>query len=268
MSQHDTDVSKLERDLRFFPIDNRAPRRLIGEDIDAFNSRGYLTGFRVASESDARLHRERFDSILDDFLRQGKDSYAIDRYHDRYRAIYDLATLPTILDIVEDMIGPNIICWATHYFCKLPGDGKAVAWHQDASYWALTPSKTVTVWYAVDDVDEHNGCMRVIPGSHRFGHLPWIESETAERNVLTQTIPHAERFGDAVDIALRAGEISLHSDLLVHGSLPNTSNRRRCGLTLRYCPPDVRAFWGWNERSIVCRGSDATGHWANIPRPE
>ena len=66
---------------------------------------------------------------------------------------------------------------------------------------------------------------------------------------------------------MKAGKVSLHSDLLVHGSLPNLSERRRCGLTLRYCPPDVHAFWDWNERAIIARGVDPTGHWANVPRP-
>jgi ectoine hydroxylase-related dioxygenase (phytanoyl-CoA dioxygenase family) len=70
-----------------------------------------------------------------------------------------------------------------------------------------------------------------------------------------------------VDVELKAGEISLHSDLLVHGSQPNRSQRRRCGLTLRYCPPDVHAYLGWNAMAITCRGKDPSGHWGNIPRP-
>jgi ectoine hydroxylase-related dioxygenase (phytanoyl-CoA dioxygenase family) len=149
----------------------------------------------------------------------------------------------------------------------MPGDDMGVSWHQDCSYWALTPSKTVTVWLAIDDADRENGCMRVIPGSHLHGHLSFRESDSNEHNVLSQTIPGAEQFGTPVDIELKAGEISLHSDLLVHGSLPNRSKRRRCGLTLRYCPPDVHAYWDWNKVSIICRGEDPTGHWANVPRP-
>ncbi len=268
MSQYDIEVSKLKRELRFFPISNPSPRKLTAEQIQFYNENGYLSGFRVFADGEAETARARSDRLLDRFIKEGKGSYAIDRYQDRFQTIWDLATAPSILDYVEDLVGPNIICWATHYFCKMPGDPKGVAWHQDCSYWPLTPSKTVTVWLAIDDVDRENGCMQVIPRSHRHGHLAWRESSAAEQNVLSQTIEGAERFGAPIDIELKAGEISLHSDLLIHGSLPNLSNRRRCGLTLRYCSPDVRAYWDWSKPSIICRGADASGHWGNVPRPK
>jgi non-haem Fe2+, alpha-ketoglutarate-dependent halogenase len=268
MSEHDVKVSQLERELRFFPVSADHPKRLTRDQLCFFNEQGYLSGFRVFNDEQVRSNRQKSDALLEKFINEGKGSYAIDRYQDRFATIYDLATAPTILDIVEGIIGPDIICWATHYFCKMPGDDMGVSWHQDCSYWALTPSKTVTVWLAIDDADVENGCMRVIPGSHLHGHLSFKESDAGERNVLTQTIAGAERFGTPIDVELKAGEISLHSDLLVHGSLPNRSKRRRCGLTLRYCPPDVHAYWDWNKVSIICRGSDPTGHWANVKRPE
>ncbi len=267
MSQHDIEVSKLPRDLRFFPVCTTTSKALRPEQIRSYNQEGFLSGFQVLDPNASCRARQRSDELLERFIREGKGSYAIDRYQDRFATIWDLATTPAILDIVEDLVGPNIICWATHYFCKLPGDAKGVSWHQDCSYWPLTPSKTVTVWLAIDDVGHDNGCMRVIPRSHLHGHLKFRESDPSEQNVLSQTIEGAERFGPPQDIQLRAGEISLHSDLLIHGSLPNLSARRRCGLTLRYCPPDVRAFWDWNQHSIICRGADRSGHWANTPRP-
>ena len=268
MSDHDVKVSQLERELRFFPVTTQNPKKITPKQVCDFNEKGYLTGFRVFDDEQVRKNRADFDRILEQFLKEKKGSYAIDRYHDRIAAIYDLVLTPAILDIVQDLIGPNIVSWATHYFCKMPGDDMGVSWHQDCSYWALTPSKAVTVWLAIDDADRENGCMRVIPGSHLHGHLGFKESDSKEHNVLTQTILGAEQFGEPVDIELKAGEISLHSDLLVHGSLPNRSNRRRCGLTIRYCPPDVRAYWDWNKVSIICRGSDPTGHWGNVKRPE
>ncbi len=267
MSQYDLEVSKLDRELKFFPVANPRPQKLSPEQVRFYNENGYLTGFGVFDEAQSWTARERSDALLDRFIREGKGSYAIDRYQDRFATIWDLATAPAILDYVQDLIGPNIVCWATHYFCKLPGDPKGVAWHQDCSYWPLTPSKTVTVWLAIDDVDRENGCMRLLPKSHLDGHLQFRESQPSEQNVLSQTIDGVERFGAPVDIELKAGQISLHSDLLVHGSLPNLSNRRRCGLTLRYCPPEVRAYWDWNKASIICRGKDASGHWASVPRP-
>ena len=80
----------------------------------------------------------------------GGNSYSVNGYHERSRMIYDLVKNPLILEYVQDLLGPNVVAWGTHYFCKLPGDGKSVSWHQDASYWPLTPSKTVTVWLAID----------------------------------------------------------------------------------------------------------------------
>jgi ectoine hydroxylase-related dioxygenase (phytanoyl-CoA dioxygenase family) len=142
-----------------------------------------------------------------------------------------------------------------------------VAWHQDASYWPLTPSKTVTVWLAIDDADVENACMRFIPGSHHLGHLTYRSSQSGEDNVLDQTVENAEQYGKPVDIELEAGEISIHSDLLLHGSNANNSDRRRCGLTLRYCAAEVRAHLGWNGKGVVVSGDDPTGHWANLPRP-
>ncbi len=267
MSTHDGMVSKLNRDLRFFPVINANPTRLTLEQIEFYNTHGYLSPFRAFDNQGVSTNRTNFDQILQKFIQAGKDAYAIDRYHDRFAAIHDLATAPSILNIAEDLLGPTIICWATHYFCKLPGDDKGVSWHQDCSYWPLTPSKTVTVWLAIDDADRENGCMQVIPGSHLQGHVSFRESDESEHNVLTQTIEHAEHLGNPLDIVLKAGEFSIHSDLLIHGSRPNRSNRRRCGLTLRYCPPDVRAYWDWNQKSIICRGTDPSGHWGNVPRP-
>ena len=76
-----------------------------------------------------------------------------------------------------------------------------------------------------------------------------------------------ERFGTSVNDELKAGEVSLHADLLLHGSDANESNRRRCGLTLRYCAAEVRAAMGWNAKGVVVAGEDPSGHWANPKRP-
>ena len=142
-----------------------------------------------------------------------------------------------------------------------------MAWHQDASYWPLTPSKAVTVWLAIDGADRENGCMRFVAGSHWKGHLTYRPSDPTEHNVLNQTIENVEQYGQPVDDELKAGEVSVHSDLLLHGSDANMSLRRRCGLTLRYCATDVRAFAGWNAKGVVLSGSDPDDHWANPPRP-
>jgi ectoine hydroxylase-related dioxygenase (phytanoyl-CoA dioxygenase family) len=109
--------------------------------------------------------------------------------------------------------------------------------------------------------------MRFLAGSHHHGHLTYRPSDPTEHNVLNQTIDNAEQYGTAVDVELKAGEVSIHSDLLLHGSEANRSSRRRCGLTLRYCAAVVRAGLGWNTKGVLVSGSDPSGHWANPPRP-
>jgi len=224
---------------------------------------------RIFEEDEIREHRGYFDRLLEKQMAEGGDSYSLRRMIRYCQPVWDIANHPVILDYVQDIIGPNIVAWGTQYFCKLPGDGKVVSWHQDASYWPLTPAHTVTLWLAVDDADLENGCMQVIPGTHRLGHLDFDLSGADDNSVLPQKIRNAESYGAPVPFELKAGEISLHADMLVHGSEPNNSNRRRCGLTIRYAAADVRSLDdSWTKNSVLCRGVDSAAHWTNNPRPE
>jgi hypothetical protein len=262
-------LEQIPRELRFFPSDSGRAKRLSSQQVDAYNRQGFVTGIRLFDTREAAEIRRYFDDLLERTLSAGKSSYSINTAHRKHRRVHEIATHSIVLDCMQDILGDDFVLWGAHFFCKLPSDGKEVAWHQDASYWPLTPSKTVTVWLAIDDADRSNGCMRVIPRSHLHGHLPWRPSGENEGNVLDQTVEDAESYGDPpVDIELRAGEASLHSDLLVHGSAANSSQRRRCGLTMRYAPVDVKAYLGWHEKGVVCRGEDPAGHWANYPPPE
>jgi ectoine hydroxylase-related dioxygenase (phytanoyl-CoA dioxygenase family) len=109
--------------------------------------------------------------------------------------------------------------------------------------------------------------MRYIPRSHLLGHLTYRLSESDEANVLNQTVEGTEILESPLNVELKAGEVSVHSDLLLHGSETNLSQLRRCGLTLRYCPADVTAGLGWNAKGVIVSGVDPSGHWANAPRP-
>jgi non-haem Fe2+, alpha-ketoglutarate-dependent halogenase len=261
------ELSGVERNLHFHPCENTNPQWLTSAEIAAFNRDGYMSGFRIFSEDEIAEHRSYFDAILAGVLAEGGSSYSISTAHLKYAAVYDLLTHPSIVAYVKDLLGENVIGWGSHYFCKLPRDGKSVSWHQDAIYWPLTPSKTVTVWLAIDDADTENACMRFISGSHLRGPLPHLPSGGSEDNVLDQTAVDPLAIGALVDNVLRAGEISLHSDLLLHGSEANNSDRRRCGLTLRYCAAEVRAFLGWHAKGVVVSGADIDHHWANPARP-
>lgn len=261
-------TADVQPDLSFEPVPHRDGAALSAEQIDAYNEQGYLHPFDVFNDLEAQRNRAYFDYLLAELRCQndGRDSYAINGYHSRCEGIHDLVMHPRILDLVEALVGPDIICWGTHFFCKLPHDPKKVPWHQDASYWPLTPARTVTVWLAIDDADAGNAAMQFIPGTHRLGPLAW--KQTADPAVLGQEITGVDRLGRPVVNELKAGQISLHADMLAHGSEANPSARRRCGLTLRYCPPTVRAIkTDWAANAILCRGADPTGHWRHCPRP-
>lgn len=266
---HD-ELRAMNSDLRFHPCTVENPTTLTAADIATFNRDGYLKGIRICDEVEITEHRAFFDEQLAKVEAAGLGSFALSSAHLKFAKIYDLMHHPKILACVHDLLGSELIGLAAHYFCKMPKDGTTVSWHQDASYWPLTPSKTATVWLAIDDADIGNGCMRFVSGSHHAGQLEFRASEADENNVLSQTVDGVERYGSLVDVELKAGEISIHSDLLLHSSHYNESDRRRCGLTLRYCTPDVRAVPGfnWEKEGVLINASDPDGHWGDPPRPE
>ncbi len=261
------ELAALGRDLSFHAVENSQPQVLTSAQIDGYNESGYVAPVTVFDSQQIAGIRAYFDDLLARVTAAGGDSYSISSAHLKYGPVYDILTEPRIVEVVADLLGENVVGWGSHFFCKMPRDGKAVAWHQDASYWPLSPSKAVTVWLAIDDADRENACMRFVAGSHHHGHMTYRPSNPDEHNVLNQTIDNPEQFGQIVDDELAAGQISLHSDLLLHGSEANLSDRRRCGLTLRYCSADVRAGLGWNEKGVWVRGQDTDEHWANLARP-
>jgi non-heme Fe2+,alpha-ketoglutarate-dependent halogenase len=261
------DLATLPRDLRFHPATNDRPRYLSRQQIDQFNREGYIAGLTAFSPAEIVDIRAYFDRLLAKVMAAGGDSYSISSAHLKYGRVWDILTNPVIVAYVKDLLGDNVVGWGSHFFCKMPGDGKSVAWHQNASYWPLTPSKAVTVWLAIDDADTENACMRFIAGSHHHGHLTYRPSGAHEHNVLNQSIENAEQYGTVVNDCLKAGEFSMHTDLLLHGSEANQSTRRRCGLTLRYAATEVRAYLDGNQKGVWVSGDDPSGHWANRPRP-
>ena len=180
-----------------------------------------------------------------------------------------MATHPSILDCVSDLIGPDVLLLATHFFCKYGPQEKFVAWHQDVTYWGLEPAEAITAWVAIDNSDRENGCMSVIPESHHDGIREHGKSDQAGNllSINQEASVTQEDEKRAFDLILKAGEMSLHTDALVHGSHANDSDRMRCGMTLRIGTPDVSvdlAEWPlfhW----IQLRGNDPG---SNNPRLE
>jgi ectoine hydroxylase-related dioxygenase (phytanoyl-CoA dioxygenase family) len=173
-----------------------------------------------------------------------------------------------LVDIAEQFIGPNVALFATHYICKPPRDGQAVLWHQDGIYWPLEPMEVVTLWLAVSDSRPENGCMRVIPGTHRTA-LTAVEERTDVANVLGSGLKkEMVDESNARDIVLHAGDVSLHHPNLIHGSEANTSDLWRMGLTIRYIPTSTRILKADVGAPFLLRGEGVPGINQYLPRPK
>lgn len=244
-----------------------------------FETRGFVSGIKIFDPEGVGRVREQFDALEAKEGRERCQIGLLDRQFDQ-RFVWDLATHPKVLDAVEAVIGPDILLLATHFFCKYPEPQKAaeghaerfVAWHQDVTYWGLDPAFAITAWYAVDDSNVENGCMRAIPGTHHGIREHGKSERKGNLLSINQEAPVTpEEEASAVDMPLRAGEISLHHGALIHGSNPNRSSRRRCGLTLRYIPTSVKQVRlnsiGRPYRAILVRGKDAHGHFGEISPP-
>ena len=151
----------------------------------------------------------------------------------------EFCCFPEIVDMVEQLIGPDIILWGSQLFCKPAGDGMAVPWHQDGQYWPIDPLATVTVRIAIEDSLPENGCMRYLPGSHRSRDVVAHELVEASNVALRQQIADIDE-SLARDDVLQAGQISIHDVYLIHGSSENRSARRRSDYAIRYMPATSR----------------------------
>ena len=147
------------------------------------------------------------------------------------------ARIPEILDMVEQTLGSDFALWNSSFFAKPAFGGQATPWHQDGEYWPLRPLATCTVWMAIDKATLDNGCLRLIPGSHKQQMLREHQINSSPDLTLNQELIATEFSKDeAVDLTLEAGQISLHDIYLVHGSEENKSPNPRRGMTLRYMP--------------------------------
>ncbi len=181
----------------------------------------------------------------------------------------ELIRAPGILDAVESVIGPNILCWGSSFFIKNARDPGYVSWHQDSTYWGLEPPDIVTAWVALSDSVADNGAMRVIPGSQKLDQVAHRDTFAAH-NLLSRGQEIAVEVDErqAVALELQPGEMSLHHVRLIHGSDPNPSGRRRIGFAIRYLPTHVRQVAGTRDSATLVRGIDDYHHFAPERRPD
>ena len=179
----------------------------------------------------------------------------------------DIMRNDVLLDAVEDLIGPNILCWNTIFWIKEAQTPSYVGWHQDLTYWGLDNDELVSVWVALSPASEAAGCMSVIPGSHR--ELLTHDETYHEDNLLTRgqelSIDVSSR--TTVPMPLEPGQASFHNVKAAHGSGPNSTDDRRIGLSLHYMPTHTRQLLAeWDSAALV-RGVDRFGHFEIAPRP-
>jgi non-heme Fe2+,alpha-ketoglutarate-dependent halogenase len=235
--------------------------------LGEYQQDGFLFPLPVLSDSETATLRGRLEEL--ETREGGRLPARINRKpHLLLTWLNELIRHPRILDPVEDILGPNVLCWGSGFFTKNAHDPARVTWHQDSTYWGLSKPDVVTAWVAFTPSTRSNGCMRVVPGTHSLQQLPHHETYAPD-NLLSrgQEIAVEVDESKAVDIELGPGQMSLHHVLLVHGSEPNGSDFRRIGFAIRYVPTYVKQLSGVPDSATLVRGIDEYGHFLHERAP-
>ncbi|HEY3056958.1 MAG TPA: phytanoyl-CoA dioxygenase family protein [Thermoanaerobaculia bacterium] len=261
-------------------------KRLRSSQVEDFLRDGALSPIPVLSEEEVIRARA---GLAEMELAIGGALQRIDHPHLHFRWAFDLTCHSAILGVIEDILGPDVLVHSTRIFYKHPRDGTFVNWHQDGGYSRLSESRVVTAWIALSDSTPENGCVRVIPGSHRQGVLAHHETNTP-----FNLSNHGEEVdadvdeSTAADLVLAAGEMSLHDINVVHSSWPNHSDRCRIGFSATYATPAIPAmaspvirargsapaphlrFWNAPPQETIAAALDAYGSYVRenrVPAP-
>ena len=235
-------------------------KRLSPAQVAAYERDGFVCPVPVLSAAEAQAARAELEAweaargAPIDFPEKSK-SYLLFDWADQ------LAHHPRILDAVEDLIGPDILVYHSTLFLKEAHSAAFVRWHQDSTYFYLAPHLHVTAWVALSDASEAAGCMRALPGSHRWGSIAH-DDKPEPMNMIRRGQGISERFDAETGSALplRAGEMSLHHTDLVHASGANETSDRRIGLAISYIPAHVRSTAAVQPHALCVRGQDL-GHF-------
>lgn len=220
--------------------------------VAAYGRDGFLSPVRILSSEEALGHRQRLEEAESKI---GPLHYKA-KVHTVLRSPYELAAHPRVLDVVEDLIGPDILLHNATYIIKEPRSASHVSWHQDLTYWGFDSDDQVTMWLALSPANKESGCMRMVPGSHlngRFEHKTGVDPS----NVLlqAQTVDGVDE-SSAVHCQLEPGEASFHHGWTLHASMPNNSDDRRIGLNVQYLAPHVRQTKHSGDTTMLVRGVD------------
>ncbi len=241
------------------------------EQKDFFEENGYLVVENLISSEQLAELRRMIDKVLDgdvkpelpqgaqpddDFQIQWepsvKDTPDLPR-REKIRVVFHLchtnsffwehATRPEILDVVENLLGPDIKLYTDQMFVKPARHGSEVPFHQDSGYWlAIEPPSLLSCWFAIDDATVENGCVHVLPGTHKQ-LLPHRHFDGPQSWGL---LPEDLDATGEIPVTLKAGSAMFHHSCLIHRSFSNLSDRCRRGLVTIYLPATLRFVSPWN----------------------
>ena len=236
---------------------------LTQEQVAFFKEYGYITPLRVLSE-------QRAGEILDEVEKFERDTgMKVDSLELKVHLYFDwflkLVRGDTVTAIAKDLLGPDILLWATRFWIKRAHDHKFVGWHQDMAYFQLDPQEMVTLWLALTPATVENGAMRFYPGSHR--HLEEHIATYDKNSLLTrgQYVPDVDE-SKAINAVLRPGEMSIHHGNLLHASPANDTDGPRIGIAMMMFPAHVRSTGPRRTATLIC-GEDRYNYWDHDPEP-
>ena len=199
---------------------------------EVFERDGVIFPLPLLSPDEAALARTK----VEDVMRRVGQPHRLGNMHLYFPWMLELATRPALLDLAETLLGPDVLIAGSVLLNKPPRDPAFASWHQDNTYAMFS----LSAWIALTDSGDHNGCMRVVPGTHAHGRLPHVVSTDAH-NMLKRGPQLAATVDEraAVSVTLQAGQYSLHHPAIIHGSGPNTSEFARTGFVVRFATPAV-----------------------------
>jgi hypothetical protein len=236
-------------------------------ETESYWDKGLLFPKRVISESEAASYLEELESYETENGGpvNGKWRY---KSHLVFPWINHLMRQTQVLGLAKALLGGDLMVWTTHIYPKEAGDGRFISWHQDSAHWGLDSNRVLTIWVALTEVSAENGCMRMLPGSHKYGMVPHHDTWD-QNNILTrgQTITQKIIEKNAIEVELKAGEASLHHVDMFHASNPNISTGRRVGVAIRFITPDARQTRIDEDYATLVCGVDRFGHfeWEEVP---
>jgi ectoine hydroxylase-related dioxygenase (phytanoyl-CoA dioxygenase family) len=210
--------------------------KLSRQQLTQYERQGILFPIKVLSSEEAAYFNSEFESLIKSCGSQRR----MDRLHLFFEWAYRLATHDALLDAIQDVIGGDILVYGASIFYKPPRDSGYISWHQDGVYSGLHLTPSVSAWIALTTSDSANGCMRVIPKSHKRRLNHTNDRDDANQIGRGGQVATVINEAEALDVVLQPGEMSLHHSSIVHGSRPNTSGAPRVGFIVRFATDQIR----------------------------